>query len=467
MPSILTTIRSLFRTGLGNTRSELHRSLDETNFVPVGEALGMHIDWLRCRITMLDSEFQDFLTFINHHQQPLTRQAVYFKENQYLLYSESFSNEQSTLTVAIGDDVAPSNNNAITQQMLTKYLTDVCGTRCTHDEFQQLCLQLTLEIIASMATCSRMHAMIGVYLDTLRYLLESFQEHDLLASYTEISVLLNMTGDYCSTLRPGTLLGTIYYLHRSLKAKFLRLDLAIDDFAKKLSLGDIYGAIANDNKKGFKKYKLVQEGEGEKCYSTIYCGARSSPIMMRIYETAGKHEDLDTIRVEYELKKEAVRQLIPQICATMDSISDDLDRPSKRVEMVYQNLLVQLLPRISFIDKSSNKNLSRCKTLPFWQQFMMRFCLDSEGYTYRRSYPEPSLIRTKNWLIRQCSKTLFKLSKVIGRENLNRLKLEMLEHGCTKMRSRDWKQLDDYLHGCNDLHICDVALNSMSHVAVS
>jgi phage replication initiation protein len=245
-------------------------------------------------------------------------------------------------------------------------------------------------------------------------------------------------------------------------AKFTRVDLAIDDFKGYFSVKK----LINLAKKGlcrshFKRGRAIEEfdlDDGTEYGKTLYLGKGSSRIQVRFYdkreERAAKgYEILEVMncwnRTEIQLRDERA-QKAAQFLATTDEIG----------KCVY-GILSEYCTFVVRDKHDSNK--SRWRVQRFWEKFIG----DVEPLRLAEQHPEPSLIRKRNWLQTQVSKTMFQMLLVEGSKVLEEIALEAEE----KMTETDYEILDmqrkDYLeiiHARKVLKLNDVRAEKLKEL---
>jgi hypothetical protein len=175
-----------------------------------------------------------------------------------------------------------------------------------------------------------------------------------------------------------------------------RIDLAIDDSTFELIPFDkMVSACREKDYTGFRKSKLIDgdlsstQGFGER---TLYLGSRLSTEMTRIYNHKNKF-----LRLEKEYKGEKATLAVDKLLQSSDY---------KEFAQLVANLAIG---SVHFLDRNNDDgsyedhNVSRCKTLPWWQDF-----LELIGGSFKLSLERKkfSLQATKDWLSRQVSRTL-------------------------------------------------------------
>lgn len=185
---------------------------------------------------------------------------------------------------------------------------------------------------------------------------------------------------------------TIPALQGSLK--YTRIDIACD-IKDKDFFNQCYMACLTKNYKSRRKSwtDLTKRATGSNALQgrTLYFGSRTSETFLRIYDKALEQgEDIDWTRVELEIKGKSAHNLA---CLIGHSPIDE----------IFSGILNSYL---TFIDRTSSKNISRCKTLDFWEDMLT----SKERVTISPEKKEKNISDTYSWLLKQVSRSLGKIS---------------------------------------------------------
>jgi DNA relaxase NicK len=226
-----------------------------------------------------------------------------------------------------------------------------------------------------------------------------------------------------------------------LDLKCSRLDLAIDDYSKKLQFQQIENAIDRKNRSGFKRARAVRNHGCKFGGWTIYLGARQSEFMIRIYDKFAESKGLiDSHRWEAEIKGDTANALFPLLLSCPGS------------EQEYQSILIDYaIGRIKFID-AIDKNISRCPLLGWWSEWIEFLSCAPRAIFVARF--KPSLARTKQWLQKSVAKSLAMISESLGVYYFPHFVEELLRSGKERMKNIDELRVTDYVeyshsHGNN------------------
>lgn len=189
--------------------------------------------------------------------------------------------------------------------------------------------------------------------------------------------------------------------------KHTRFDIALDDYSKSISFEQMDAALSSGSYTGFKKaYALRNYKEGKVDGFTCSFGSRDSLFYGRFYDksaqTKGDTVEIDAYRLEGEFKDELAQRVV------RDWLSID---PEKFEEDSPKVLAAMVVGRISFIERTEDKNVSRAKMLPWWKEFV-----DMVGRRTRHSIAaiKTSYERKKNWITRSVAPTLTMFLEIMG-----------------------------------------------------
>ena len=180
-------------------------------------------------------------------------------------------------------------------------------------------------------------------------------------------IMIDFTGSYFADLSLLEQIELIYFLNSNWKLKCHRIDVAVDDYSRKLfPVGQIIRAYLEDNYYGFKDidddYLDIIDNL---LVGTLGIGSRYSSLFIRIY-TKRKY----FVRWEAEFKQKKAQKLF----TTLFNLSKQKSNDITFIKDVQKTLAHAALDGIDFRDKSSsnsptNKSKSRTKRLPFWEVF--------------------------------------------------------------------------------------------------
>lgn len=225
----------------------------------------------------------------------------------------------------------------------------------------------------------------------------------------------------------------VYFL-KDLKAfskglKVTRLDIALDDYEKRLKPDEIVSAVESGNYAGFRKFDpRFPTKSGKSLGFTLYFGSRESNKFVRFYDKSTQTDGrIDAYRLETEFRRDYSQQIFDQL-QSLDSES--------LPEILPQYLIGLVIGSIDFVDKK-DKNLSRCPRLPFWQDFID--ACDTAIIKLSAPTKQRTFERTLSWLNRQVQTSFAMLREIFSTDRFNVFLDDYLIDG--KARLSSWHQL--------------------------
>jgi hypothetical protein len=181
-------------------------------------------------------------------------------------------------------------------------------------------------------------------------------------------IMIDFSGAYFANLSLLEQINVIYYLNSNWRLKCHRLDVAIDDYSRKLfPVGQMIAAFLRGDNFGF---QVIDDSYldiiDNLLAGTLGIGSRLSSLFIRIYT---KHRLF--VRWETELKQKKAQELFDKL-AGLGNNKVGCELP---VKDILKTLVAAALGNIDFRDKSSSihpKNATRARTnqLPFWSRFL-------------------------------------------------------------------------------------------------
>jgi hypothetical protein len=180
-------------------------------------------------------------------------------------------------------------------------------------------------------------------------------------------IMIDFTGAYFANLSLLEQINDIYYLNSNWQLKCHRLDVAMDDYSRKLfPVNQIISAFLRGDNFGFQviddSYLDIIDNQ---LVGTLGIGSRRSSFFIRIYT---KHKLF--VRWESELKQKKAQDLFTQLASLGNNkVSHEL-----LTKDILKTLVDAALDNLDFRDKSSSihlKNATRERTeqLTFWSNF--------------------------------------------------------------------------------------------------
>jgi Replication initiation factor len=189
-----------------------------------------------------------------------------------------------------------------------------------------------------------------------------------------------------------------------------RFDWAIDDYARGLSLSDIYSSYREG---AFARVRKMQVWEECKAGSMpvltgFTCGSRQSEKYIRIYDKLIESKGaIDCVRFEVEFKGAKAEALFAEFSA------------APTVEAAFDLAAKYAVGSIDFIDRT-DKNLDRCPVAAWWSSFV-----EAVGGRKRMSIPrlKKDVASIIKWHEKQVARSMALLAECKG---VNHVKLHLL-----------------------------------------
>jgi phage replication initiation protein len=229
------------------------------------------------------------------------------------------------------------------------------------------------------------------------------------------------------------------------KAKFTRVDIAIDDFGNEkgkpyFKIPSLIRKIKNGELVSkFKRARRIEDIEietGEGKGVTIHYGSGQSRIQVRMYEKNHERESkgfkleegLEVWnRTEIQARNERAQGIVQHI----------VDREDGE-ESIGQVVRAILKEYIDFKVKGTDSNRSRWDTAPFWNKFLG----DVKGLKLTEVAPDRTVERTYTWVDNQVAPSLAILYEAF---NGDMSKIEdMISSGKGRLKERDYKMIEAY-----------------------
>ena len=228
----------------------------------------------------------------------------------------------------------------------------------------------------------------------------------------ECELLISMPGTPCRRMGTVNTWRFIKGLLCAYKCRFTRLDgkLRVPKYA--LCLNRMLKECLNKNVKGVRSLPttMIQYLEYEdKVYEcqTLYIGSRESDKYMRIYDPFKLHGISDAWDMELVMKDSYAQAFAEYICE-MERTMDNINGFEHSLAVAIASAILQ---PIQFIDRSADKNSSRCPLLDFWQDLV-----DLVGYVVKLVRPKKinTVQKNRQWLERAVANSLVMQKTVMG-----------------------------------------------------
>lgn len=179
---------------------------------------------------------------------------------------------------------------------------------------------------------------------------------------------LSIPGSILRSVPYSVLNGVLRGLVLSYKFAVTRIDIALDDYARSVSLSTVEEAARQGSYRRLRRHRI--ESHGTPDYSkggvtdtgnTVYFGSRQSEKYLRIYDKGLQSKGVqDCIRWELEAKDGIAKQIV----SSLIDINEDYE--------VHSHFLAgTVVGAIEFVQPAS-RQLARCPRLDWWEKFVSR-----------------------------------------------------------------------------------------------
>lgn len=178
-------------------------------------------------------------------------------------------------------------------------------------------------------------------------------------------IMIDFRGSYFANLSLLEQIELIYHLNRNWKLKCHRIDVAIDDYSRKLfPVGQMIAAFLEGNNFGF---QVIDDDYldiiDNKLVGTLGIGSRLSSLFIRIY-TKNKY----FVRWEAEFKQKKAQELFTTLFNLSKQKSDDIAFYKEfQITLAHAALDCIGFPDKNGVNSPKNQSKSRTKPLLFWQ----------------------------------------------------------------------------------------------------
>jgi hypothetical protein len=237
-------------------------------------------------------------------------------------------------------------------------------------------------------------------------------------------------------------------LYHRYQVKCTRIDIAFDDYSySMIPLAEMIEACDKKQNFGFRnRNKAANWICGEKSKDTEYFGSRNSGKMVRVYDHLS-----ECLRYEAEFK----RQYAQPVFSLLASLERDVDNPSSITDKsgnpwnfpssdnwdinVQRTMASVAFGAIDFRDRGTRKDSSRAgfrdsKRVSFYQEFIDK--INVIPFRVRLSKPAKTILKTLEWVKRQCAPTLAMFAESFGRHEFNLWMREVVSHGSERLNNQ-------------------------------
>lgn len=229
-----------------------------------------------------------------------------------------------------------------------------------------------------------------------------------------VDYMIDLSGEYFE----GKSVVDQWRLVTGLKAKYqgraTRIDCAIDDYSYSvIPIAEMLKACQEGHNFGFRKIGHHSSGFcGEEQRETYEFGSRESGKFVRVYD-----HDSESLRFEAEFKREYAKQVFEAIAA----LERPSEMPDEKWEIELQKFFASIaVGAIDFRNRGNRKDKKRAGErdsvrLEFYQNFID--FLDCQHFRMKLKKPAKSILKSINWIIRQCSPVLSTIQQGMGKIN--------------------------------------------------
>lgn len=204
-----------------------------------------------------------------------------------------------------------------------------------------------------------------------------------------------------------------------------RIDIAIDDYKKRLKPREIWDLCEQNKLAGVKKYQFISSlGKKNRVSETVYLGSRQSEKFVRVYDTYEQH-GTDAIRFELEMKDQKAVEYVRQ---TMEIITEASKEQSDWLDIVINMISAVIFGSFDLVTFSVNNDRDNNggryfrdridKSLHLRDARLQSLIDDTSGGTLKLACgrEKPTIERTLLWLEKQVSQSLGVLREAFGYE---------------------------------------------------
>lgn len=196
-------------------------------------------------------------------------------------------------------------------------------------------------------------------------------------------------------------------------ASFSRLDVAIDDFVGFFTINGIVRKIKNQELVSrFKKavrFETITINTGKAKGATVYFGAATSDIQIRMYDKLSERIDTDyKVPDDINFWNRTEIQLRNKHAQTVAQILETEEDGEFTIEKTVCGILKEYL---RFTVKGVDSNKRRWKTAPFWEKFLGE--VEKLPLTTNEK-KQPTIEDKKNWIDKQVAPSLAMIYEACG-----------------------------------------------------
>lgn len=203
----------------------------------------------------------------------------------------------------------------------------------------------------------------------------------------------------------------------------LRIDIALDDYAKAIPISHVRKASARGNFFNARYSKRIQSGNrGEEVGQTIYFGSPTSNAKLRVYDKTVESKGVcDCNRWEYQVHRKKAQMMFDMWLGWMEAGEN----------IAAQKMADVVVSAVDFRDRSGgDPNRARCSVLPWYQ----RMCDTIRSGIIRLRVPTPvqSIQKSIDWVTDSVAASMASIKKALGPE-FPKWFQKIMKHGGEKM----------------------------------
>ena len=232
---------------------------------------------------------------------------------------------------------------------------------------------------------------------------------------------IQLKGEICQSMSEGDMRGLLLWLLTT-GGKASRVDLAGDDFARRVRAKDVWAALEQGDYSSHIQQGNWTRNETLHGGMTVYGGGKQSRQKVRVYDKEEESGGLvPATRWELELRDEAAQSMLKRL-------------PTRRWGMVWAERLVQM---VDFKDRAVDEKPSRCPRLPWFESLVGSASKEQGVYTPK---PVQGLDRVRKWYRRACAASTATIVMADGGDMT--FVIDTAKCGESRMKSKHWVMLE-------------------------
>jgi hypothetical protein len=173
---------------------------------------------------------------------------------------------------------------------------------------------------------------------------------------------------------------------------------------------------------------------------TLRLGSPKSSLLVRLYNKSFESKNsssghIDAHRVEAQYRDSLAAQVFDDIVACGDDVG-------KFAELIVGAATTP----VRLIDRTADKNVSRCPVLPWWQEILD--VLKATPRKWLRTKFTDSIITTKKWIEKKVVASIATVFEAIGRLEGKQWLLDEIRKGGCRLSKKQQSQVNSYRRQC-------------------